>query len=120
MWIKICYLTNEINIDNNHVENIQTGSYESITVYIKKYLKIPDNIVVIYDFLHYIKYGKHQFFSCHYVPDILYRLVQKEYNTKYTLTYLKDVLSHNLPFVHWLSMIYSIPREPFRIELVYS
>ena len=62
MWIKIRYLTSEINIDNNHVENIQTGSYESIIVHIKKYLKIPDNIVVIYDFLYYIKHGIHQFF----------------------------------------------------------
>lgn len=120
MWVKVLYTLNDRLLNNDYNEQLECGLYETFLLDTKKHLNIPNHIDVIYDFLHYIKYKQHQFFSCYYVPDILHRLIQKEYNTKYTLNYIHHILSHDIPFVKWLKTIYSIPNEPFKIYLIYS
>jgi hypothetical protein len=115
MWIKIVFRNNIEILNTLTPELLEDGMSYSLIDSIKNKLNIPDELILMYDFNEYCKFNKHIFYSCKFVPEILQKLVLREFRLKGSLQNLKDILHPDLPFTKWLHLLYNTNTPRFSL-----
>jgi hypothetical protein len=123
MWLKIDYkLTPEIytkfknDEENNNLDDgINVVEYNDL---LYKQLKIPIDFKILNNFTEYMRYNKVSFYSVKKIPEIIEKLIQKEYSINLHLNNLIEILHPNYIFNIWLNKLYTIPENNFTLNII--